>query len=128
MDNREVAPQLVAVYGSLRSGMGNHRLLAGQRLLVETKTANPYAMYSLGSYPYVRLDRPVNQIIAEVYAVTPECLARLDVLEGYPHYYNRSLVPLESGHEAWMYHIDSQYERASPLVESGDWKLYLQRG
>ncbi|MFW3388493.1 UNVERIFIED_CONTAM: gamma-glutamylcyclotransferase family protein, partial [Kocuria sp. CPCC 205274] len=49
-----------------------------------------------------------------------------DRLEGYPHFYNRTQVPvtLENGDTltAWIYHIDE--DRAREVTNGGDWCLY----
>ncbi len=118
----------VAVYGSLRQGFGNHRLLEGQTFLNKTRTTERFSMFSLGGFPYVDLDlpNPLSQIVVETYQVTPECLKRLDILEGYPRFYNRTEVTLEDGNTAWIYHIRN-YNPKIP-IPSGDWAEFKSQG
>ena len=120
----------VAVYGSLRQGMGNHRLLEGQEFVGTTVTSEKFAMYSLGGFPKVALHgEKVSPIVVEIYNVNEQGLSRLNMLEGFhgrnsPHnFYDCS--PVETGlGEALIYHIDDGYGGTSSLVEDGDWVKY----
>lgn len=87
---------LVAVYGTLKAGYGNHRVIESP----ETKfislgvTEPSYKMISLGG-GFPGLIPGDNQILVEVYEVPLSLLVgRLDRLEGYPHMYGRSVVPI----------------------------------
>lgn len=120
----------VAVYGSLRAGMGNHSLLQGQTLLACTVTREPYAMYSLGGFPKVSLLEQHVPIHVEVYSVDDACLERLNRLEGFrgkgqSNFYDCTEIETECGLKALMYHID---EPGSELarVEDGDWVRYVK--
>jgi gamma-glutamylcyclotransferase (GGCT)/AIG2-like uncharacterized protein YtfP len=109
---------LVFVYGTLRSGHSNHRLLSGCRLIGPHTTAPLYTMLNLGAYPGVVTDGR-NAIVGEVYAVSPRRLVQLDRLEGYPRLYDRRLIPTTYG-PAWMY-LYLQPHRHFGRVPSGDW-------
>jgi len=121
---------VVAVYGSLRKGMGNHRLLANQTFLGETKTVEKYAMYSLGGFPKVSLEGDkVSQIVVELYEVDAPGLARLDMLEGYNgegqrNFYDRSPIQCEDGNLALIYHIEDK-GRQPEVVPDGDWVKFV---
>lgn len=123
----------VAVYGSLREGMGNHGLLRNSTLVARTVTREPYAMYSLGGFPMVSLrGERISPIAIEVYDVDDDVLARLDMLEGYrgdsSSFYDRSEVETaEDGLSALIYHIEDRvdWRRDPPLVEHGDWVRYV---
>lgn len=106
---------LVCVYGTLRRGFGNHRLLANGRMLGECRL-DGWEMYSLGDFPAVVPGD--GEIVCEVYEIDQAILNRLDHLEGYPNFYNRGLVVTPHG-KAWMYYLDTLTGR--PRVESGDW-------
>ena len=111
----------VAVYGSLRQGMGNHRLLESSKFLGKDKL-DGFIMYSLGGFPCIRTVFPEgNTITVEVYEVDDETFRRLDILEGYPSFYDRKKVDTQYG-EAWIYTIER--EKSRPVVESGDWVLF----
>lgn len=101
--------ELVAVYGTLKAGKANHRLMQG----IDTEyvgaglTVNKYAMQNHG-VPYVFKHRSRDQIAVEVYRV-PEELDRADIdaLEGHPTHYKRELIDVElldgSTVTAWLY-------------------------
>ena len=73
----------VFVYGTLKKGGRNHRYLAGQQFLGETRTSPGHTLYSLGDYPgMVRSNNPGHDVVGEVWQVDAPCLARLDQLEG----------------------------------------------
>ncbi len=132
-------PVLVAVYGSLLTGLGNHRVithpetnLLGEDVINNHNVNNVdagFSMYSLGSFPAVTLggDTPIK---IEVYEVnTSEQMRDLDRLEGYPSFYNRTLVDTKYG-LAWIYYIEhsgSYVHRDDSKVESGDWRLFLKQ-
>lgn len=113
---------LVAVYGSLRKGMGNHGLLdRNDAQLLSTEVISGFEMYSLGGFPYIK---PASEgdITIEVYAVPITAMKALDMLEGYPSFYNRKLVDTTKG-QAWIYYIDD-YGTGYGRVTSGDWVQY----
>ena len=117
----------VAVYGSLKCGFHNHRVIdmAGGRLVGTGKTKDMYTMRSLGGFPGVFLNEPTSNISVEVYEV--EDIRPLDALEGYPHFYDRTLVRIvyDNGEEeyVWMYflHGNDSYYSTRPVVEDGVW-------
>lgn len=117
----------VAVYGSLRKGMGNNRLLGDSKYLGTTVTKQSCSMYSLGGFPMVSLTRAVCPIVVEVYECDDGTLERLDFLEGYrgpnaQNFYDRSEVETDLG-TALIYHIENS-TREAPLVADGDWVNY----
>lgn len=123
----------VAVYGTLRQGNGNNRILMDNRAdyLGTTQTAEKYAMYSLGGFPAVTLGEAVSPIVVEVYEVDDKCLQSLDWLEGYRgpqggNFYDRDVVKLADGQEAFMYHIEDRMHGSSALVAEGDWNEYVR--
>lgn len=120
---------LVAVYGSLRSGMQNFRVNenAGATLVGKGATVNNHDLHQYSScyFPSVSLAHSDSEkpVIVEVFETTEAGLTGpYDRLEGYPSFYNRTQVPvkLDSGEvvDAWIYHID---EKQPVRVESGDW-------
>jgi len=121
----------VATYGSLRSNMGNHHVneRAGATKVGLGWTKENCDLYAYcSSFPSVSLEHEESgkPVRVEVYETTVAGLrGPYDSLEGYPNFYNRSLigVVMDDGDElvAWMYHID---EKQSVRVESGDWCEY----
>lgn len=116
-------PIHIAVYGTLRSGEGNHRLVEDARS--KTPCVIPGRLMNTGyGYPAIVLD-PAAETVGEVIEITREMFARVDRLEGYPHLYTRERVRvrLASGGEktAWVYVMNQLPDHATP-IPSGDWK------
>ena len=119
----------VAVYGSLRSGFGNHRLLDND----ESTFVGEEVVQGWGLYPYAGTGFPAAavkedaQVVVEVYDVSDAVFKRLDGLEGYPSFYDRTEVPLVDGTKAWMYfHHKVAPDLKRKLIEHGDWKKYVK--
>lgn len=111
---------LVAVYGSLRQGLGNHSRLE-KSPLVGTCIVEGYEMRSLGGFPVIYPTTTSDKIVVEVYQVTEDTLeGSLDSLEGHPDWYRRIEVPTEFG-KAWIYVMMDQCYKLHQLVEHGDW-------
>lgn len=81
----------VFVYGTLRKGYGNNRLLTNATFLGKAKTNEKYGMFG-GIIPFVNKRSNSYQITGEVYSVTDDELARLDALEGHPDWYYRETI------------------------------------
>jgi gamma-glutamylcyclotransferase (GGCT)/AIG2-like uncharacterized protein YtfP len=111
----------VAVYGSLKRGFGNHALLESARFL-STGWVDGFQMYSMGPFPMC-IKAP-GQVLVEVYLVSEAEFRRLDQLEGYPTFYDRSVVHVGKKLDdelAWMYHGNAEQVCDLPLVKSGVW-------
>lgn len=120
----------VIVYGTLKKGFGNHRLLETSKFLGTTSV--PGTMYSLGGFPGVRLDRlGQTSIKCEVYEVDGATLVNLDRLEGYRgpglnNFYDRRNIAFSLDGDTQVQTADI-YELAEdpghyyPEVASGVW-------
>ena len=111
--------KLVAVYGSLREGFGNHSLLGDSELKSTERLRGGFTMLHLGGFPGVVLEGD-SDITVEVYEVDDDVFARLDQLEGYPSFYNRKQVKTTEG-MAWMYYLECKDEWTNTYIPSGDW-------
>lgn len=123
-----------AVYGSLRQGMGNHRVMqaAGGEYLSKSVVSD------WGLYPYAGTGFPAigklegAQTVVELYEVDAEGLRRLDSLEGFRegstnNFYERMTVTTEDGDEAFIYyHENIAPALAAKLIEHGDWCQYVE--
>ncbi len=112
----------VFVYGTLKKGHGNHRLLETSQFLGRCKLYDHFRLVSLGGFPglvKVPEDQPKCEVSGEVYAVTDDVLTSLDYLEGHPRFYERQKVktPFKN---AWAYFLPDAYLRY-PLVATS-WK------
>lgn len=108
---------LVFVYGTLKRGRSNHRLMRGARLLGTHVTEAVFTLLDLGGYP-AALARGGTAVSGEVYRIPPGLLARLDRLEG--DEYLRVPVPTPWG-EAWMYLYRGK--RRGRALDSGVWPV-----
>lgn len=112
---------LIAVYGTLRKGYGNHYLIQESIFLGKTKTEPHWTMYiSGGGFPV--LIPGENSAVIEVYDIDQKTLNRLDMLEGFPDFYNRKVINTEYG-DAWIYFMQSYKSNLS--ITSGDYADYF---
>tara|TARA_R110000751_G_scaffold301787_1_gene415450 strand:+ start:223 stop:585 length:363 start_codon:yes stop_codon:yes gene_type:complete len=112
---------IVFVYGSLKQGFHNHRLMEGATYVGEGTIAAA-AMFSLGSFPAVVHGTGV--VYGEMWEVSGAQAQALDRLEGHPTFYRREelLVELSDGelHTAWVYIYQGDTNHSRP-IPSGDW-------
>lgn len=110
----------VTVYGTLRVGNSNHRLLDCAELL-STERIPGFALYGMGrGFPYAV--RGVDDtIVGEVYRLeSVEQLFDCDSLEGVPYHYQRHLCSTSLG-PSWIYSIDAAERFDLERIVSGDW-------
>ena len=97
----------VLVYGTLKNGHSNHTLIeeAGGIFLGYESVTGPYQMWDLGAIPAVTHSETGERTIrGELWAMDPEGLATLDMLEGHPNFYQRNKVWTDRlKKRAWMY-------------------------
>lgn len=121
---------IVAVYGSLRKDMGNHRLMDGSEFIGKGILQDGSTMFSSGGFPILSFALTKSEpVLVELYNVdNPRNMMMLDRLEGYPDWYNRTerQFKMEDGSmmTAWIYHQDRDFTERLPVVESGDWVKY----
>lgn len=110
----------VFVYGTLKNGHGNHRLLETARQLHDDAVITGM-MVSLGGFPCVTTHGD-NQIHGEIYEVDDATLLRLDQLEGHPTFYCREIVHSNHG-PVWVYLIqDEGYYAGRNIIHDGVWR------
>jgi len=123
---------IIAVYGTLRQGFGNHRII-NDKPFHKTELTN-FVMYSLGGFPaIVESNDDKDTIAVELYEVDDITLANVDSLEGYnresdhnPFYDCKEVeVYLGDGNyttaSIYVMHENSRYIKGAPVVKSGDW-------
>ena len=112
---------LVSVYGSLKKGYHNNRVLGSSELVGSTKTSPEYTMYSLGGFPGVVTGGDTS-VYVEVYEVDNETLTRLDVLEGAPSFYKHHTIDTPFG-ESLMYVLADPEEYEDYVkIDNGFWE------
>jgi len=112
-------PALVFVYGSLKKGFRNNKVLGDSKYVGTFKTTTKFKMLDLGYYPALMLDDVGgNVVLGELYEVSGDTFERLDQLEGYPHMYDRDIITLSNGSKAWVYFMKKDnYNATADLVE-----------
>jgi len=115
---------LIAVYGTLRQGNGNHNYFL-RKDPVSTIEVPGFKMYSLFSFPGIKRASDSDTIVAELYWVNDEELSSINGLEGYTpgsnnnSFYDRISIDTELG-PAYIYlYLGGVSE--DNLIESGDW-------
>lgn len=82
-------PKKMFVYGTLKTGHGNNRLLTNADFLGEGSTVRKYGLYSVG-FPFMTDKESFTNVHGEVFAVNSQKeLDRVDSLEGHPNWYVR---------------------------------------
>ena len=119
----------IFVYGTLRRGFHNHRLLSTSEYLGTAKTAEKFTMFSRG-IPFVSRSKKLCQITGELYRVTDSVLSSVDSLESYypdspeSSWYQRQEIDLitsdGSQKRAYIYFNDNENGR---IITSGDFAL-----
>lgn len=87
----------VFVYGTLKKGFSNSKLLSTAEYVGDYETVSKWAMVGKGMpFPFL-IQRDLNgeYIQGEVYNINAVQLRRLDRLEGYPSLYNRTEIMVE---------------------------------
>lgn len=134
------------VYGSLRSGQGNSRLLHGAIERMEVVRVHGVEMYSNKAFPFaLPTGKDEDVIVAELVDVFDDqyenVMVALDALEGYhglgddSNLYDRAVVSVTTTtgevRKAFMYVTNRDTARlflpSLPKVASGDWLNYDER-
>ena len=91
--------EFLFVYGSLKKGFDNHKLLEKYAKRVgKASTVGKFAMYedSFGNYPYL-IKEPVTRVQGELYEIKrKELLDEIDEFEGAPEYYQRKRIKVKT--------------------------------
>jgi len=113
---------LVFVYGSLKKGFHNHRILERSECVGRGSVDNAN-LYSLGSFP--ALVNGGGVVKGEVYEADEETMSRLDTLEGHPNFYRRETHLVEmngmQGKLPCHVYIYQGRVRDESHIPSGDW-------
>jgi gamma-glutamylaminecyclotransferase len=114
---------LVAVYGTLKRGRGNHRVLGNAWHIGDGLTCDKYLMADHG-IPYCYKDKLPGEsggrITIEVYKPrNKEQWEALDGLEGHPEHYCREMIPVEIDGEimnAWLYFANHAPSKSETFI------------
>lgn len=118
----------VFVYGTLKQGHGNHRLLEGSMYLGVAESVTEGVLYDWGcpAFTHSQLaisEAPIASVRGELYKVTPDILLILDRLEGHPDFYYRVQIPIKNKSHAWCYFNNVSGWYTAPIVNGCyEWK------
>lgn len=112
----------VFVYGTLKTGHGNNRLLSQSTRLGRELITGPFRLISLGGFPGLVAtpkDAGTAPVLGEVYTIDEATLASLDMLEGHPRFYKRAKIKTSHG-PAWAYFLPDEYLTSAryPIVDT----------
>jgi gamma-glutamylcyclotransferase (GGCT)/AIG2-like uncharacterized protein YtfP len=117
---------ILFVYGTLKRGQRNHRLMREARFLGETVTAPQYTLLDLGPFPGM-ITGGTTAVHGELYEVGPELLARLDRHEGVPRFYVRESIHVVGNAKAESYIlVDLDRLGRSIVMERGCWTFGIE--
>jgi gamma-glutamylcyclotransferase (GGCT)/AIG2-like uncharacterized protein YtfP len=121
--------QLVAVYGTLKKGYGNHRRIDSPttKFIGEIKTPPIYTLYD-GGYPAIEREGNTS-IHCELYEVNDsQVLKQVYDLEGYSgtpgkhnDFYDVDKIPTPYG-EAEIFVMPKGHSGRTKIIENGKWR------
>ena len=114
----------IFVYGTLRRGEHNNRLLSRAKFKGFYETEPIYVLRNLGSFPGLMLNGETS-VKGELYEVDDDTLEYLDYHEGHPSFYCRmpvSLKDCKDSVEGYVISGHPLYHQELPVIESGDWR------
>ena len=122
----------IAVYGSLRKGMYNHSLIDhdGAKFATQMDLTLPYKMVPYSSFPALIPDKNQNVITMEIYEVDEPTYKRVEILEGYPRFYDKDTFDLEGENVEFYYIPDKNNyltQRFSETKSIKDWVDYFKK-
>ena len=97
----------VFVYGTLQGKnpvRGLHLFPGASKVNDAVTVGGNFDLYNLGAFPAMTT-KGNNNVSGEVWEVDEETMTHLDAIEGYPEFYNRSVIKTSEG-DAIAYHID----------------------
>ena len=108
----------VFVYGTLKEGLSNAAKLDGAAFERAAVTVNGFVLHMVEGYP--AMSRAAEGVVhGELYTVSEEHLARLDVFEGVPEWYQREVIELEDGTRADAYVLPTERIGQAPRIAGG---------
>jgi len=116
----------VFVYGSLKKDFKFHYLLEDQSIFIgKGKTLEKFSLFKYKNYdfPYMK-DIPCKRIKGELYEIDSKTLKDLDLLEGYPNFYDRKQIYIICNnikYSAYTYFLNENINENKKSLE--EWTL-----
>jgi len=126
--------ETVFVYGTLKEGHSNNRLLDDKTVFRVGRASleAPFLMVDLGAFPGIikapEDTPPQSRIRGELYHVSQTVFNSLDMLEGHPDFYKRERVDVtrDDGKaqvvRPWVYILPEEYLVGRDIIETGLWE------
>lgn len=111
---------LIFVYGTLKRGMWNNRLLGEHALyLGEAVTKDQYLMRDIGFPIIFTRDWPeqLGHVMGEVYDVTSDVVDNLDRLERHPDWYRRTPIVVNNLDTGARMDVEAYIYQREPVGE-----------
>ncbi len=112
---------LLFAYGSLLPGEIHEGYLAQARHLGPARTEGGFRLVELAQFPAL-IASGDSFVEGELYAVSRECLRRLDELKENGRLFLRKALRLESGQVAQAYLMTEDYLRGRRRLRATDWR------
>ena len=117
------------VYGTLKKGGGNHRLLEGSKFVCNYELKN-HILFDIGfGFPYMYKGSTMESVLGEVYEVNKKTIKVIDRLEGHPVHYKRHLINFRDEVDE-MYCYLTTYNFIPPnskTIKSGYWPTHKKK-
>ncbi len=122
---------LFFVYGTLKKGEGNHKLLKDCQYLGKGLTLNNYKVFHMG-FPQAMSNETGLPLLGELYTVySPKVIESLDRLESNGHFYTRVIRDVkildffEEKVKAWVYEVpDGRYGGGTYCPVNEEYQAY----
>lgn len=120
------------MYGTLKTGFGNHHLIENQSYIGHANTIEKYNMmsYVRSSFPILLEHEQKAYTAGELYDIDDEALNRVDRLESNGSFYQRKQIKVVCGCAilpAWCYFIIPYNEESLDLCDSVEIDNMVQR-
>ena len=120
----------VMFYGTLMRGFENARLLFANTDLPpiyrgNCETVQRFHMTCENFIPYVSKKKEVSTIKGELWEMDSRVLSQVDILEGHPNWYERSVVELTNGEKAYLYF--NERSRGKHSISDGSYRNHRIR-
>jgi len=108
----------VFVYGSLKKDFKFHYLLENRSIFIgNAKTIEKYSLFRYKNFDFPYMNSiPSSVIHGELYKIDKKTLKDLDLLEGYPIFYNRKQIQVISNGSNYLSYV---YFLKEDLIEKG---------
>lgn len=115
------------VYGTLKKNFPNFSYLKDAKYLYDAYTIDKFNMIDFGHYPGLVKNSKGYPVKGEVYEIDKNILEEIDILEGYPSFYNRELSPT-TNNLVYLYFLeDNDFENKNiNYIKPSEGKKYLE--